>query len=417
MRRRFGYATCVVSLPASIHHAVFRQFHSAVLQKGVKAKSSGADLYWCPLRFEKDHHISSSVQSSYRSSPQTGWQISKPVVVFDLDETLVSSCLTVPDQQAHFTAVRKHVDVSGVEHSFMALRPGLIPFLAQISELAHIVFWTASSHQYGLRVLTAIQAGFAHHFQTASRSSSRQQAPLWDIISPPPLPSGACGRFQFHLPRPAEWLEGKVWMLLHREHCLKELQFMKYLGHLPVPIDQVLLVDDKTRSFKLTPRSAVLCDPFSLSERIPVSLKRTISGVLSHSDDGRRGTLPLLTEATQFPAALQSSLTEFVAMEHESSARCLSNLCRVIRDLADGWPRVHESLDSWRPAGYEKLYRFSAPTEALQQQPLVGSISTERQVKPAVPDWVAYAEAWSSLSLETRQRVGECPIPLSSCKQ
>jgi Dullard-like phosphatase family protein len=76
--------------------------------------------------------------------------IPRPVLVLDLDETLVHATLTTPSSGAYFQVrVRRR-------HLFVQIRPGLTDFLARVQRIYDVFFFTGSLPDYGNAIIEKV---------------------------------------------------------------------------------------------------------------------------------------------------------------------------------------------------------------------------------------------------------------------
>ena len=132
-------------------------------------------------------------------------------LVIDIDDTLISSGWMYG------------------ETNVTALRPNVIPFLREMHELFEVIYWTAAVEEYGRAVLQAIEA-IGKAIDGKSVCGANPKA-------------------------------------MYRQHCLEDWNDMKYLPLLKRPVQNVLIIDDSRKSFRMTPRQGVKMQGWSPSPR------------------------------------------------------------------------------------------------------------------------------------------------------
>jgi TFIIF-interacting CTD phosphatase-like protein len=253
----------------------------------------------------------------YRLLPSKVKETPRHTLVLDIDETLVSSNL-------------------GESFSYTVLRPHLIPFLREVTELFELVYWTAGTESYGQAVINAIEeAGM-------------------EVDGKP--------------------VAGKV-AALFRHDTLENLNYMKFLGHLNREVHNTLLIDDNQRSFPLTPRQAVTCQPFQFTDAFP--LKDELGQLL------RRKGKPIHFKSLNIAIPLPPKISE----DDE-----LLQLLPMLRAVASS-PHAAKELDHWRPEGYERCDNIGQD----YYKSGVGSWLKERRPKPIPPLGKSFAESYNKI--------------------
>jgi hypothetical protein len=283
-----------------------------------------------------------------RLLPSKSKKAPRHTLVLDLDETLLSSFLSSPDRY---------------EDSYTLLRPHLIPFLREVTELFELVYWTAGSESYGRCAIKAIEeAGM-------------------ELDGKP--------------------VAGEV-AALFRQDTLRGINYMKFLGHLNRDVHNTLLIDDRERSFLYTPRHGVKCRPFNFWAVSPEAdvykliRYRDELGRLLHSN-GRAAPL----KSFNLDAPIQSTATE----DDE-----LLRLLPMLRAVASS-PHAAKELDHWRPKGYEKYDELRYEKFGFEFKECgVGSWETKRRAQPIPPLGKSFKEAYSKLPPKVLAVLGPLPV-------
>jgi hypothetical protein len=229
-----------------------------------------------------------------------------------------------------------------ISHCYTLLRPHVIPFLREVSELFELVYWTAGDEEHGRAVMEAIEEG---------------------------------GRF----------LDGKpvapTAVGLFRHHCLR-YNSMKFLGHLNREVHNTVIIDDLRRNFHLTPRQGIRCGCFWYYEkhwRIVIERLGTSGEPRNWSDLFHDKPLPPDIEGDDV----------------------LLKLLPVLRAVAAS-PHAGRELDHWRPDGYEKSDDVTLCLSGTE----LGQRVTTRRSTPIPPLGEKFLKSFSKIADSLRREIG-----------
>ena len=291
---------------------MLRRCTSSVIGRGLfgtafrRLSSSKESTIWLvPLQFDKGREETPKSYVPPRNS-------TKHTLVIDLDGTLVDTASLSKTMHVTF------------------LRPYVIPFLREMHELFEVIYWTAGVEFYGRSVLKAIEA--------AGRKFDGKSV---------------CGENP---------------LALYRQHTLEEKGYMKYIPFLKRPVQNVLMIDDRARSFRLTPRQAILVeewwvDPMAIPDLRKADYKKVLQ-VLRRKEPIDFEHLPVVPELGD--SAIQDSHLE--------------DMRKMLRRCAKSENPSRE-MDFYRPDGYHRTDNFLRKVQ-LPRKHVLGAWLPQRRKKP-----------------------------------
>ncbi|EPY36064.1 NLI-interacting factor [Strigomonas culicis] len=346
--------------------------------------------------------------SAERSAPLPKEARAKPVLVLDIDETLIHTYHVVSQpQQSDQAGPPRADDLGSTSELFqtpsqrqqhpevplinvrMVVRPHLKEFLTEVMQLFEVVFWTAGTSNYAAAVLDAIERHVLglprslYHFEEVTKLVffSRKLHALQEAKRHNPFASDAAANAaREHGDSGTSHVN---FYCLSRTQTLESLHYMKYIPLLGRPLHRTVMIDDNERSFPLTPRNGIKVPFFEVNGRL---IDGTSRGRWVPPSDG--GAVP----APQWPDLYKEGLYTFTDIDpsvvKDMQDTALLDLLPLLRALA-ATPEddITRELDHWREPDYALCdnFRDTMDPRSARRRYHLGVVLPTRQPRPIPP--------------------------------